>query len=208
LDVGGGYLDVETSALREALGCTRIIGIEREFLACEYDGEPAEQDLRVLGPHANNTPEFAVVPTERGPAGLVGWRLGQGFGWHLPWRPGVLVSQSGLTDAADILGWLIKMAMGPSLLTISAPSCVEARFWLQPARQRALLLLLNHAALETAPLTEVTRLGPIDIQVHVEAGAVRSLVRGDALAFRAEGGHTAFSLPYVDAFEALQFDLV
>jgi hypothetical protein len=208
LDVAGGYLGIETSALRDALGDTRMIGIERQFLGCDYDGVPAEQDLHLLGPLANNTPEFAVVPAARGPAGLVGWRLGQGFGWHLPWRPGVLVSQSGLTDPADILGWLIKTVVGPPLLTIGAPSSVEARFWLQPARRRALLLLLNHAALETTPLTEVTRLGPIDVKAHVAASSVRSLVRGHPLPFRVEAGDTAFSLPCLDAFDAFQFDLV
>ncbi len=206
LDVSGGYLAVGQPELRTALGGMEIVGVERQLL--ELAGEPAEEeDLHLLGPVRNNTPEFALVLSERGPAGLLGWRLGRGRGWHLPWRPGVLISQTGLREPADLLVWLVGRTVGPPPVTVSAPGTVEARFWLQPTEHRALLCLLNGAALQSSPFTEVTSIGPVEVRLRAGVSRARSLTRGEEIPLCRDADGVGFTLNVLEAFEALQFDL-
>jgi len=207
LDTTGGYLAVSQEELRTALAGTEIIGVERELL--DVAGGPAERDdLHLLGPVRNNTPEFAQVPPRVGPPGLLGWRFGKGRGWYVPWRPGVLVSQVGLRDPASVLIWLVARTAGPPPVSLSAPQSVEARFWLQPTQNRAVLFLLNAAALQTTPFAEVVPTGMIDLRLRVDVARVRSLTRGQEIPHRQEADGIRFTLPALEAFEALQFDLV
>ncbi len=205
LDQPGGYLALGDADLRAALGGPRFIGLEHQLLELEGASPAAVADLQLLGPVPNNTPEFAVVPLERrGPAGLIGRRHGAGWGWHLPWRPGALVSLNGLVDPAALLGWLVERAVGPAPLAILPDSpAVESRLWLQPARNRALLFLLNGAALQLTPMTEVSRLGPMELRVPLAGRRVRSLVRNTDVPFTRTADGMTMSLPWLDLSDAL-----
>lgn len=205
-DLSGGYLSVDGPDLRQALAGTSVVGVDGDLVEVTWGRPPDWQDLHLRGPVANNTPEFALVPSEPGPAGLLGWRLGQGRGWLLPWRPGVLVSQHGLPDPAGVLTWLVRQAVGPAPFDLAGVTAVEARLWLQPERRRALLFLLNEAARQTRPLVQHAPIGPIEIRLRRPCTRVQAVVASRDLPLAPDAGDICFTLPRLGAFEVLVFE--
>jgi hypothetical protein len=173
----------------------------------DYATRPARTDLGLLGPQRNNTPEFATVP--HGPLlpGALRFDLGQGSAWHLPWRPGVLVSQLGLTDVATLLAWLVGQAVGPPPFEIDASSAVETYLWRQPAQQRYVLFLLNAAAQQTTPLTRISPLGPLELRLRLLTAHVRATVAASELPLTEDGLAVSCTLPALRSFEALEIGM-
>jgi hypothetical protein len=205
-DASGGYLAVDQPALQEALGGARLIGIDRDFVKLTWRVAPDAVDLHLLGPVGNNTPEFALVPTERGPAGLLGWRLGQGHGWLLPWRPGVLVSQNGLADPGTVITWLVSQAIGPAPVSVAGGTAVIARLWRQPTRGRAILCLLNEATRQTRPLVQPSSLGGIEVQVRLPCSSAYAVAASERLTLRNADGALGFTLDSLGHFEVIILD--
>lgn len=217
-DLTGAYLDVANPALRAVLGGTSVLGVERQLLALETRATPVATDLRLIGPLRNNTPELALLPpvAEDAPPGLLEFAHGRGRAWHLPWRPGVLWGQTGLPDAASVLAWLAERAVSPAPVQLSAAAgVVEARLWRVGDSEQRVVFLLNGAALQHSPLTEVTPLGPFDILLAVPPGTrvirARSFARDEELPIRptdpdADTGCMVISLPGLGAFDALLID--
>lgn len=205
-DVSGGYLAVDRPALQEALGGTRLIGVDGDFVDLAWRVAPDAVDLHLLGPVSDNTPEFALVPTKRGPAGLLGWRLGEGQGWLCPWRPGVLVSQNGLVDHGTVLAWLVSLAVGPAPVTVGGGNAVIARLWRQPSRGRAVLCLLNEATRQTRPLVQLSTLGGIEVRVHLPCSSAYAVAAGERLTLRHADSAIGFTLDSLGPFEVIILD--
>lgn len=205
-EVAGAYLAVDDPRLREALGGTRVVGIDGGFVDITWTEPPHVHDLHLLGPVANNTPEFANVPAERGAAGLLGWTLGTGRGWLLPWWPGAQVSQNGLRDPATILAWLVQQSVGSSPLSITASGALTARLWRQPTRRRAVLSLLNEAARQTTPLVQHTPVGPLDVYVDMRCASARAVCADQDIAIRSVGSRTGLTLHSLGPYELIIFD--
>lgn len=211
-EAAGGYLAIADPELQALFGGARLLGVEGGVLGIE--SAPADQtDLRILRPVRNNTPEFADVPFADDDNdvdhhfGLIRHTWGQGVGWHLPWRAGVLVSAHGILDPAVLLGWLARRAVGRAALRLTPDSgAIDSHLWLQPERSRAVVFLLNAAALQLSPMVEVTRLGPIEVHVTVNARRVWSAVRDSELPFTSTTDGIRLTLPHLDHAEALVFE--
>ncbi|GAC1318843.1 MAG: hypothetical protein NVSMB2_13800 [Chloroflexota bacterium] len=205
-DAAGAYLSVDDATLQEALGGARLIGVDGTFVDMSWDEPPAVQHLFLLGPVANNTPEFANVPTERGAAGLLGWTLGSGRGWLLPWWPGVLASHNGLPDPARLLAWLLEQTLGPAPIGITGNPAITARLWRQRARQRAVLMLLNEAARQTMPLIQHVPIGPLDVYVDMHCSAAHAVRADEEVPIRSVGSRTFLTLRSLGPFEVITLD--
>jgi hypothetical protein len=204
----GGYLALTDPELQQIFGGARVLGLDRELLHLEWMQPPTHSDLHLLGPVRNNTPEFADIPfDQRGPAGLVGRRYGSGWAWHLPWRPGTLISMNGLVDPAALLSELVRRSVGPAPVVIEPDSAaIEARFWLQPGRNRVVLLLLNATALQLSPMVEVSRLAELEVRTALNPRRVWSASHEQALPCTRTSNGVSVHLPWLDYADALVFE--
>jgi hypothetical protein len=206
-DIAGGYLAVDDADLRAVLGGATVVGVHRELLVVRRDTTAARNDLHLLGPVVDNTPEHAVVPRERGPAALVGGPWGSGWAWHLPWRPGVMYGTDGLLDPATVLAFLVERAAGPALVRIDAPDWVEARYWLQPSRRRAVLFLLNASTTREGHASSAAPLGPVEVLVRAPGRRVYLLPAED-IAFAHTDEGVTFTVPGLPATATIAIDLI
>lgn len=200
-DVAGGYLAIGGDGLRAAIGA-RVVGVHRELFVVE-GGATAREELLLLGPVRDNTPEHAVIPGSPGPPGLREVRYDAGRAWHLPWRPGVLFGTDGLLDPGLVLAWIVDGAVGRAPAMTSAPDWIEQRWWIRSDRSRALLLLLNATATRPGAAMRVAPLGPIDVHIAMRARRVYSLARNEDLSHRTDGDGTHVRIDGLGVFDAL-----
>lgn len=206
LSAAGGYLRVRDAALRDALGGPRVIGAHDDVFVFERERGVAADDLHLLGPSGNNTPEYALVPDEPGTPGLVGLALGAGFAWHLAWRPGALTSRHGLRDPALVLGWLASRAAGLAPFALDRPDGVEARYWRAGDRERV-LLLLDVRPLGSGLATD-SAIGPLEVTLRTRVRRVYSLASGVDLEPRARPDGSVVALEGRGSFEALHITVM
>jgi hypothetical protein len=102
-----------------------------------------------------------------------------------------------------VLAWLVARAVGPAPFELSVGAPLEARLWLQPRSQRAVLCLLNEAARQMSPLVQHTVLGPVQVRVRRPCTRVRALVAGQELAVEQGADHICFTLPRLGPYEVL-----
>jgi hypothetical protein len=195
----GGYFALAAPALRAAFGEAPHLGAAGDVWHPAL--ADAAADLRLIGPFANNAPEFTTV---RGPGTTPGWLTrahGAGRAGWLPWRIGALFHRHGILDYRTLLGELVQAAIGPPPVVTDAPAAVEVILYAHPRGR--LLHLINGAAPSGRGMSEWAPLAGFTLRL---AGPVARALRIDgdeALALQREGGDILLRLDRLDGFAAI-----
>jgi len=193
-DVNGGYFALASPALREAFGGAPHLGAAGAFWAPALAQDGAE--LRLIGPFANNAPEFTAV---EGPGTTPGL-LRRGRATWLPWRPGALFHRSGILDYRALLGGIVQDIVGAPSLRTDAPGVVEAVLYRTPRGR--LLHLINGAAPQGRDMSEVAPLSAFTVCIKGAASARR--LDDGPLSATAKGDELVLHLPRLDGFAAIE----
>ncbi|WP_168990517.1 alpha-amylase family protein [Aureimonas flava] len=197
-DADGAYLSLRRDDLRAAIGGVELLGVAGDFWTPDT---PADGDMRLIGPFANNAPEFTVVPSEGREPGLLEGTVGLGHHAWITWRIGGLFARYGSPDHAAVFEALVARCCGPSPIGGSAPATVD--FALQSHRDGWLLHLLNGAAPALAPHTRTSSLAGFQIRVRCAATQVVRLDADDAPAAWREGDELVIEIAKLDTFAAM-----
>jgi hypothetical protein len=198
--VSGAYFALDNVRLREAIGCVPHIGADGDFWPVEAFPN-AEEDLRLLGPFANNAPEFATVEGPGKHPGLVVRHYGAGTAIWLPWRPGALYHHHGLPDYRALLGHLAQRFAGEPPIRTDAPDAAEFILYGHP--RGAVLHVLNGAAAQGRTITSLTPLAGFTISVRSAARRAVLLNIGNELPLQRELATVRFGLDRLDTFAAI-----
>ena len=204
--VSGGYFRVRDAELVDCFPDTSLIGADEELLLTDALAEVSQQeDLTLIRPIENNTPEFAfwAEEAETDEPGLVVSRHGDGSVTYIPWQVGRLYNLYGVPEFAELIAWAAARNLAPLPLTTDAPSAVELVAMRQGATERLLAHLLNRATGEGKPPLRPIALGPLRLRSGRPLARARSLVRGDDLPVAAEGTGSVVTLPGLDLFDAI-----
>jgi hypothetical protein len=196
-DVTGAYFALAAPALRAAFGAAPHLGAAGAFWSPELPD--ADVELRLIGPFANNAPEFTAVAGPGTTPGLLARRHGAGRASWLPWRPGALFHRHGLLDYRRLLGRLVEDAAGPPPVVTDAPAVVEVVLVGTPRGR--LLHLVNGAAPQGRSMSEVASLAGFTLRLR-GAGSASRLDDGPLSAAR-EGDELVLRLDRLDGFAAI-----
>ncbi len=173
LDVTGAYFDLDAPQISRAFGGIPHIAAAGDFWPVNLAND--SDCLRLIGPYANNAPEFTVVEGPGKAPGVIARRFGKGRATWLPWRIGSLYHQFSVPEYRTLFAALIEPAIGLPPVKTSASSAVETILYRRG--ETDILHLLNGAAARQKVLTELTPLAGFD--VAVTTGARRAIQIGD-----------------------------
>lgn len=198
--VSGAYFELRAPQLRDALGGIPHLGAAGDFCP------PANADnwdigLALIGPFANNAPEFTVVQGPGTDPAMLTRKHGAGTAIWLPWFVGSLYHRYAIADYTALLGAIIVPAIGAAPIVTSAPSAVDFTLYRHPAG--AVLHAINGATAQNKPLIECAPLAGFDVTVKVPAQRAVLLDTGEELPLTHETGGVRFTLPRLDSFAAI-----
>ncbi len=195
-DVTGAYFALADAALRAAFGGAPHLGAAGAF--CGPDLPGAEAELRLIGPFANNAPEFTAVDGPGTTPGLLKRTHGAGRAAWLPWRPGALFHRHGILDYRQLLGLLVAEAAGPPPIVTDAPAVVEVMLY--RAERGRLLHLINGAAPFGRGVSEVVPLAGFTLRLR---GTAAQRLDDGPLSVTREADEMILHLPRLDGFAAI-----
>lgn len=190
--IDGAYLDMCDQALGAAVGVARL-GATGPFCGPDVPPADASVGLRLIGPFANNAPEFTVVSGPGIQAAMLTRSHGDGTVTWLPWFPAALFHRYGIGDYARLLELIVAPAAGAAPITTDAPAAVDFTLYRHP---RGLVLhALNGATAQDKPLSEPVRLAGFHIEVACAARRAIRLDTGQDLSLERGTDRVAFALP-------------
>lgn len=198
-NVAGAYLRLADPALRRRLDGIPHVGVDGEFWSPRVTD--ASTDLRLVGPFANNAPEFTLVEGGGIEPGLLSRRHGRGRAVWLPWRLGALHHLFAIADYAAILAHLLEPAIGTPPILTDAAAAVECILYGHPSGE--VLHLVNGAAAQTKPMIATVPLAGFDISVRTTATRAMRLDTGEPLAVMRDGDRLRIRIDRLDSFTAI-----
>ena len=198
--LSGAYFELRDPKLRDALGGIPHIGAAGDFCP-PHELQNAVTGLALIGPFANNAPEFTVVEGPGTEPGLLTSQHGGGTAIWLPWFIGALYHRYGIADYASLLGAVLEPVLGPAPIQTSAPDAVDFTLYRHP--RGAVLHALNGATAQNKPLIDCTPLAGFEISVAVAARRAIVLKTGADIALDQIPGGVSFMLPRLDSFAAI-----
>lgn len=198
--LSGAYFELREPKLRDALGGIPHIGAAGDFCPPERLGA-ASIGLGLIGPFANNAPEFTVVDGPGTEPGLLTRQHGGGTAIWLPWFVGGLYHRHGIADYAKLLGALLEPVLGAAPIQTSAPVAVDFTLYRHP--RGAVLHVLNGATAQNKPLIDCAPLAGFEISVAVPVRRAILLETGMDIALTQVSGGVRFILPRLDSFAAI-----
>ena len=195
--VFGAYLVLSPGGLRRTLPEIPHVGVDGDFW--RPLGDEAPGDLRLLGPFANNAPEFTVLEGGGTAPGLIWAVHGHGRGAGRAWGVGAMYQAYGLTDHARILDALVSVVVGEAPVG-GLPAGVTAILKRHPDGE--VLHLLNDAAPQGRPQLDPPTLAGFDVTVRSPATCVHRIDTGDELAATRQGDRLSFTVPGLGVFTA------
>lgn len=195
-NVAGAYFALGSARLREAFCGAPHLGAAGRFWS--PDLPDTEADLRLIGPFANNAPEFTSV----GRPGTLPGLLRRGRASWLPWRPGALFHRHAILDYRRLIGLVVEGLVGPPPIRSDAPGAVETILYASPRGH--LLHLINNAAPQGAGLSELVPLAGFTLHLGWPVAAAIRLDGDTApLALTRDGDETVISLTRLGGFAAI-----
>ncbi|MBP1844333.1 hypothetical protein J2046_002592 [Rhizobium petrolearium] len=198
--VVGAYFALRRADLGSVVDGIPHIPAAGPFWAPFGDGE-TQDDLRIIGPFANNAPEFTTVEGDGSEPGLIERSFGEGRAIWLPWRIGALYHRYSMPEYRRILGALVEAKIGPPPVRTTASSAVETILYGHP--DGMVLHLLNGAASQTKRLTELTPLTGFEVSVETDADTALSLHDHTELPAARAGKMMVLRLGRLDHFAAI-----
>lgn len=196
----GAYFALKRGDLRKAVDNIPHIPAAGLFWAPFGEGE-ASDDLRIIGPFANNAPEFTTVEGHGREPGLIERQFGKGFALWLPWRIGALYHRYSMPEYRLILGTLIDARIGDPPVRTTASSAVETILYDHP--DGMVLHLLNGTASQTKGLIELTPLAGFEVSVETDADTALSLHEDTELPVTRVGKTMVLRITRLDHFAAI-----
>lgn len=198
--VSGAYFALAEPWLRAGFAGAPHLGAAGRFWSPELP--EAEADLRLIGPFANNAPEFTSVAGPGTTPGLLWQWHGTGRAYWLPWRPGALFHRHGILDYRTLLGVLVEHVAGPPPIRSDAPGAVEMILYAHPRGR--VLHLVNNAAPQGRGLSELAPLAGFTLRLDCPAARALRLDGAETpLAFAREADETVIRLDRLDGFAAI-----
>jgi hypothetical protein len=195
----GAYFELVDPVLRARLAGIPHIGADGPFWTVE--GSDTEDDLRLIGPFANNAPEFTVVRGPGAAPGLATNRHGAGRTVTLPWRPGALYHRTAFADYRAVMAHILTRLIGAPPISTDAPLAVEFVLTNHPRGQ--LLHMLNAATISGKTMASVIPLAGFTVRLRSQAKAAWRLDTNTALPLEIHGPEICFHLDRLDAFAAV-----
>ncbi len=202
--VTGGYYRVRDPQLVDCFPLTDVIGADEELLlTATRPGCSAREDLTLIPPVTNNTPEFAFWTEETHEPGLIVRDYGQGSVTYVPWQVGRLYSLYGVPEFAALITWAVRRHLPPPPVATNAPSCVEMVVMRQTGSGKLLVHLLNGATRESKPPTEPVELTGLRLTFPRRVARARSLVHDRVLEIEESGETSSVCVPPLGLFDAI-----
>ncbi len=205
--VTGGYYRVRDARLVTCFPHTDVIGADEELLLTDASpGCTASEDLTLIPPVTNNTPEFAFWTEETREPGLVVRTFGKGSVTYVPWQVGRLYSLYGVPEFAALIAWAVERRQPPPAVSTNAPSCVEMVVMRQGTMGPLLVHLLNRATAESKPPVEPVELAGVRLTVRGRVGRARSLLHERDLEIEVGGDSSSVRVPSLGLYDAVLLD--
>ncbi len=193
--IDGAYLSVCEQALGDAVGAPHL-GATGPFCGPEVAPAGAAVGLRLIGPFANNAPEFTVVSPPGKEAAMLTRKHGAGAVTWLPWFPAALFHRYGTGDFARLLETIVAPAAGAAPIVSDAPAAVDFTLYRHP---RGLVLhALNGATAQDKPLSDPVRLAGFRVEVRCAARRAIRLDTGEDLSLETGSDSATFVLPNLE----------
>jgi hypothetical protein len=196
----GAYLALERSEFRNALSGISHIPAAGEFWTPFADGN-SNDDLRLIGPFANNAPEFTAVEGAGKEPGLIERDFDKGHAIWLPWRIGSLYHRYSMPEYRKLLSVLIERHISAAPVRTTAPLAVETILYAHP--DGMVLHLINGASATTKRLIELTPLAGFDVAVETDCGFALSLHEDKELPVTRTGKMMILRIERLDHFAAI-----
>lgn len=197
----GAYFELRQPIYRSAVGDIPHIAASGAFWSPFAGTFQSADDLALIGPFANNAPEFTTVEGPGGDAGLINRRFGRGRAIWLPWRIGALYHRHGVNEYRALLGRLCRDILGPAPIETDAPSAVEFIVYDHP--DGTVLHVLNGAAPQSKGMTECTPLAGFTIRIKTRATTAKRLDTGTDIPAERDGDDLVLHLDRLDTFAAI-----
>ncbi|WP_105432053.1 MULTISPECIES: alpha-amylase family protein [Neorhizobium] len=196
----GAYLSLESAEFRNALGGIPHVPAAGEFWTPFADGN-SNDDLRLIGPFANNAPEFTTVEGDGKEPGLIERDFDKGQAIWLPWRIGSLYHRHSMPEYRKLLSVLIERHVGAAPVRTTAPLAVETILYAHP--DGMVLHLINGASARTKRLVELTPLAGFDVAVETGCNFALSLHDDKELPATRAGKMMILRIERLDHFAAI-----
>jgi hypothetical protein len=196
----GAYLGLERAEFRNAVGGIPHVPAAGDFWAPHADGD-RNDDLRLIGPFANNAPEFTTVEGAGKEPGLIERSLGKGRAVWLPWRIATLYHRHSMPEYRMLFRALIEPYVGVAPVRTSAPLAVETILYAHP--DGMVLHLINGASARTKRLIELTPLAGFDVAVETDCNFALSLHDKKELPVTRAGKTMILRVERLDHFAAI-----
>ncbi|WP_084683028.1 alpha-amylase family protein [Neorhizobium vignae] len=196
----GAYLALGRLEFRNALSGIPRVPAAGEFWTPFADGN-SNDDLRLIGPFANNAPEFTMVEGAGKEPGLIERDFYKGHAIWLPWRIGSLYHRHSMPEYRKLLSVLIERHVGAAPVRTTAPLAVETILYAHP--DGMVLHLINGASARTKRLTELTPLAGFDVAIETDCGFALSLHDDKELPVTRAGKMMILRIECLDHFAAI-----
>ncbi|MDI6025647.1 hypothetical protein QBK99_05445 [Corticibacterium sp. UT-5YL-CI-8] len=199
--ISGAYFALRADHLRNALDGIPHIGADGDF--CPPASLDADWDigLALIGPFANNAPEFTVVEGPGTAPAMLSRQHGTGTAIWLPWFLGSLYHRYAIADCAALLGAILARPLGPSPIITTASTAVDFTLYGHPAG--AVVHAINGATAQNKPLIECTPLAGFAVEVALPAKRAVLLNTGEDLPMTHHNGPVRFTVPRLENFAAI-----
>lgn len=209
--VDGAYLAVRSSALRRSLGGPALLGVAGPFWTLRP--RPSyEDDLHLLGPFANNNPEFAFwdeTALLEAPAGLIRSAVGRGGVAWLPWHLGALYYRHAVPGYPRLLEHDLRARLGVPPLQTNAPPSVEVvlrEVERGEGPRRWVVFLINDTAGADRPRLTTIPLPQIALSIDRRVARATAVLSGRNVPVRRDGERTELQLERLEGAEVLILD--
>ena len=190
--IDGAYFELHDEKLQRAFGLPHL-GATGRFCGPEQAPADVRTGLRLIGPFANNAPEFTVVSRSGTQPAMLSRSHGSGQAVWLPWFPAGLFHRHGIEDYVRLLEHIVAEPAGPAPIVTDASAAVDFTFYRHPRGH--VLHALNGATAQDKPLAGLVRLPGFRVEVACAARRAIRLDTGEDLSLEMGTDRVAFALP-------------
>lgn len=197
----GAYFELIKPEYRAALGNIPHIAASGDFWSPFHCASEPKDDLALIGPFANNAPEFTTVKGPGGDPGMIDRTYGRGRAVWFPWRIGALFHRFGIPEYRALMGLICNESLGAPEIETDAPAAVEFIVYGHP--EGTVMHVLNGAAPQMKGIVECTPLAGFTIRIKTDATRATLLNTGDFIASQRVGNALELRLERLDTFAAI-----
>ncbi|GIQ67232.1 hypothetical protein DUZ99_17550 [Xylanibacillus composti] len=202
--VKGTYWTIEQADLFSELQDTDLLMGYGDLVAVPTAASTSHtEDLAIVPPLTNTTPEFSYWETTGEHKGLHLLRHGQGGVAYLPWAIDKGYYEMGIDEYRSVIDSLIRDAIGELLMDTDAPRSVEVTIARREAGGFLIHLLNATGRVGGKPLTETIPLHLIRLRIRGSWQEAIALHGAERITLEQKGAYTELVIPKLNLFEAI-----